>query len=545
MWVLPVPRHGPVAVAPERPPNELRGSTMSAPATAQERRARTFLRRSRAAEEKRHLPSMNELLNGMPFFGGYIGPDIEEFAERLLVRVEKEITKDPQLGELRNELLPLTMVPSQADFRSAATKLREIKEIGRADLNEFALRCDLYAACHGCVDSGLRIAAAAVDLAERNVLNIEDIENAALIQTALGWLRTADLPARVVSNRREAVASIGEGLLQWVVRAYRSNDKHDAPAWLNDQDVEGPSTKSPGSDPTVPERVPESSLTAVVFTSIGNRETSEGRRVVQSFNKIIGKQLPLVICPNLTEARAELVAEYPYAEVVITTLLEEIALRPYVALRPTVLVGDPGIGKTRFARRFLRLLGIEPHLYSCGGVADASLAGTSRRWSTGEPSLPVAQILQHNCASPGIILDEIGKVGTSRHNGNVLDALLGFFEFQSASNWHDPYIEGPVDLSHVIWIGTANSIEDLPSPLRDRCRVIQYPAPDRSHLPWLASQVLEDLMTERGLDARWACPLSGEELEVIARVWEGGSIRNLRRFVEGVLNVRERLRPRH
>ncbi|MBO6560255.1 MAG: AAA family ATPase [Nisaea sp.] len=518
---------------------------MSTSTTEKERRARTFLRRSRAAKEKRHLPTFDELLIGMPFFGEDIGSDVEEFAERLLVRVEKEVAKDPQLGELRNELLPLTMVPSQSHFRSAAAKLREIREIGRADLNDFALRCDLYAACHGCVDSGLRIAAAAVDLAERSVADIEDKEAVALVQIALGWLRTSDIPARTIGKRREATATLGEGLLHWIIRASRSKDNQDSPGLRNDQDAEGTKTKSPISKPTAPKQAPDNSLTAVVFTSIGNRETSEGRRVAQSFNKLVGKPLPLVPCPNLADVRTELVAEYPYAETVITTLLEEVALRPHVALRPTILDGDPGIGKTRFARRVLTLLGIEPHLYSCGGVADASLAGTSRRWTTGEPSLPVAQILQHDCASPGIILDEIEKAGTSRHNGNVFDALLGFFEFQSASNWHDPYIEGPVDLSHVIWIGTANSIEELPSPLRDRCRIIRYPAPDRSHLPLLASQVLKDLTAERGLDSRWARPLSGEELEVIARAWEGGSIRNLRRFVEGVLNVRERLQPRH
>ena len=518
---------------------------MSTSATKQERRAHTFLRRSRAAEEKRHLPTFEELLNGMPFFGGDIGPDVEEFAERLLLRVEKEIARNPKFGELRNELLPLTMVPSQANFRSAAAKLREIGEIGRANLNELALRCDLYAACHGCVDSALRIAAAAADIAERSVHDIEDREAVALIEIALGWLRTCDIPARTISNRRKAVASVGEGLLRWVIRASRSQDDEDALGLRNGEDAEGPRSKSSIAKPTAPKQAPENNLTAVVFTSVGNRETSEGRRVAQSFDKYAGKLLPLVPCPNLAEVRAELVAEYPYAETVIKTLLDEVALRPHVALRPTILVGDPGIGKTRFARRVLRALGVQPHLYSCGGVADASLAGTSRRWSTGEPSLPVALIQQHDCASPGIILDEIEKVSTSRHNGNVLDALLGFFEFQSSSNWHDPYIEGPVDLSHVLWIGTANSTEGLPSPLRDRCRIIQYPAPDHSHLPWLVSQVLEDHMTERGLDARWARPLSGEELEVIARAWEGGSIRNLRRFVEGVLNVRERLQPRH
>lgn len=94
-------------------------------------------------------------------------------------------------------------------------------------------------------------------------------------------------------------------------------------------------------------------------------------------------------------------------------------------------------------------------------------------------------------------------------------------------------------------IGTANTVADLPPPLRDRCRILRFPAPDLTHLPQLAAQVLVDLMTERGLDASWANPLSGQELDAIAQVWKGGSVRVLRRLVEGVMNVREQLEPFH
>lgn len=518
---------------------------MSTTVSAQERRARTFLRRSRAATEKRHLPTLGELLLGMPFFGEEIGADAEEFAERLLVRLEKQISKEPELAGLKGELVPLTMVPSVLEFRSAAMKLREIQEIGRSNQNEFALRCDLYAACHGCEESALRIAAEAVAMVERDILKNGDEEVTVLIQNALGWLRNRDIPAHVVHNRRAPIASMGQDLLRLVAPAPGSNDLQSALRLENDGRAGGSNAESPRPDPNAPKHGSEGDLTAVVFTAIGNRETSEGRRVSQSFGSVVGKLLPLVGCPNLTDVRTALVAEYPYAEPVIRTLLEDVAPRPYVALPPTVLVGEPGIGKTLLARRFLSVLGVPVHLYPCGGVADASLAGTPRRWSSGEPSLPVALIWQSRCASPGIILDEIEKVGTSRHNGNVLDARLGLFEFQSASTWHDPYIEAPVDLSHVIWIGTANSVADLPPPLRDRCRILRFPAPDLTHLPQLAAQVLVDLMTERGLDARWANPLSGQELDAIAQVWKGGSVRVLRRLVEGVMNVREQLEPYH
>jgi len=71
-------------------------------------------------------------------------------------------------------------------------------------------------------------------------------------------------------------------------------------------------------------------------------------------------------------------------------------------------------------------------------------------------------------------LDELDKVGTSIHNGNVLDALLGLRKRQSASRWHAPYLEASVDLSQVIWVVTANSVDRQSAPLRDRCRILRF-----------------------------------------------------------------------
>jgi ATP-dependent Lon protease len=137
------------------------------------------------------------------------------------------------------------------------------------------------------------------------------------------------------------------------------------------------------------------------------------------------------------------------------------------------------------------------------------------------------------------VLDEIEKAGTSRHNGAVGDVLLGLFEPQSAIRWFDPYIQAAADLSHVVWVATANTLDGIQLPLRDRCRVLRFPDPRPEHLPTIAKHLLEAQLRERGFDPRWATPLTTLELEALAAAWPGGSIRALSRLVEGVTRARE------
>ena len=103
-------------------------------------------------------------------------------------------------------------------------------------------------------------------------------------------------------------------------------------------------------------------------------------------------------------------------------------------------------------------------------------------------------------------------------------------------------MELAVDLSHVSYILTANSLENIPPPMRDRCRIIQVPNPSPEHVPVLVRGILDDIARERGIDRHWIEPLAQDEIEVITEGWGEGSIRRLRRVVEIFLHDRDRAR---
>ncbi len=142
-------------------------------------------------------------------------------------------------------------------------------------------------------------------------------------------------------------------------------------------------------------------------------------------------------------------------------------------------------------------------------------------------------------ANHGVIVDEVEKAGDARRWGRLDETLLPFLERSStARSIHDPAFECALDLSAVSYVLTANSVDGLSGPLRDRCAVIQWPAPRAQDLPIVAAAILADLRRDRGLDETWCPALDGDELDALS-AWRGGSLRPLRRMVEAVIASRE------
>jgi hypothetical protein len=269
------------------------------------------------------------------------------------------------------------------------------------------------------------------------------------------------------------------------------------------------------------------------------------RELTHSLKPVINTALPLVPVPPLHEVRAKLLFEFPYAEAVIDFVLADLVGRRTVRLRPLLLVGDAGGGKSRFARRLGETLNLGVWRTDASRSDGAVFGGTDKRWHSAEPCHPFLAIAQSRQANPFVLIDELEKAGTRNDYGRLWDCILGFLEPETAARYPDPALQTNLDLSQVSYVATANTLDALPPPLRDRFRVITFPKPTADHLDALLPAVVADLANEQGLAPRWVEPLTGFERDAVAGHWRGGSVRRLRRVVEIVLRAREKTAVRN
>ncbi|MCJ2074439.1 AAA family ATPase [Methylobacterium sp. E-016] len=285
------------------------------------------------------------------------------------------------------------------------------------------------------------------------------------------------------------------------------------------------------------------SLAHLPKPSVSTQDRGDSPRA--AFEPIAGKALPLRTAPDPHQFVEEASARAPWLRPVFETIAQDLVGAPYAWIRPTLFVGGAGAGKTAAAVAVARGLGLPFRVYGVTSTADGTFAGTNRQWSSGRPSIPAQTVRQEEIANPAIIVDELEKGTPDRRNGRLDEALLPFLERETARRIFDPYLECALDLSAVPYLATANDLQGVPGPLRDRFRIVRIPMPRREDLPVVAANLIADLRAERGTDAAWLPDLDGDELALLRRHWKGGSLRPLRRLVETLLAGRDRLAPRH
>lgn len=179
---------------------------------------------------------------------------------------------------------------------------------------------------------------------------------------------------------------------------------------------------------------------------------------------------------NINEAEKVLEEDHYGLEDIKKRILEFISvgkLSGGVRSNIICLVGPPGVGKTSIGKSIARALGRKFYRFSVGGMRDeAEIKGHRRTYIGAMPGKPVQALKFTKTANPVIMLDEVDKIGTSYH-GDPASALLEVLDPEQNREFLDHYLDVRFDLSNILFIVTANVLDTIPEPLKDRMDVLR------------------------------------------------------------------------
>lgn len=255
---------------------------------------------------------------------------------------------------------------------------------------------------------------------------------------------------------------------------------------------------------------------------------------------------------NVEHLKSKLDHEFPWFsdlnEIVYRQLIMQIHSKtPVFKLRPLLLAGVHGIGKTSWANRLADISSVPFRTIMAAGSSDSmALKGLSRGWSSAKPSMVVQTIAQEKIGNPLFLVDEIDKSTSDFRNGRIWDVLLQMLEPSTSSKFLDECLEVECNLSHVSWIATCNEISRLPMALLNRFTIVVIKAPEQNHLQSVAKGTLTKIARELDLDERMLPELDVDDQEILSRCKSPRDInRAVRMMIESKIVSNYKTKRRH
>jgi ATP-dependent Lon protease len=242
---------------------------------------------------------------------------------------------------------------------------------------------------------------------------------------------------------------------------------------------------------------------------------------------------------DIEQARAILDQDHYGLEKVKRRILEFLAVRklnPEGRSPILCFVGPPGVGKTSLGQSIAKAIGLKFGRVSLGGVHDeAEIRGHRRTYIGSLPGNIVQAMRKAGRRNPVLMLDEVDKLSAS-HQGDPFSALLEVLDPEQNNTFRDNYLAVPFDLSKVLFIGTANVLDSIPPPLRDRMEIIELTGYTEEEKLQIAQRyLLKRQLQANGLTVEQVPVTEAALRRVIVDYTREAGVRNLERQIGALL----------